>query len=87
MPEFVRARSGDIETTVTREYADVMGLEVLDGEPLYAHGRLRGATRSGGRRIKPRALPKKRAAIPTTDSASTPADGETGGVAADTTKE
>lgn len=82
MPEFVRVRlpETEYETSCTREYAEVMKLDVLD-EPALARGRVRPATRKGGRPFKPVVnVPR---AIPTPKTSGNPAGGESGGVAAE----
>ena len=52
-PVAVRLPASKFGKVVEREYAEVMELEVIDGEPTYAHGRLRGLFRLDGRPVKP----------------------------------
>lgn len=79
---------GKFGQVVDRDYAEAMGLTILDDEPIYAHGRFRGVFRLDGRRIKPRAPRKGAKAIPTTtDTASNPAGGNADGVAVESTEE
>lgn len=63
---------------VERAYAENNGLTIIEDQPLYAHGRLRGPFRIDGRTDKPKAnLPK---AIPTPKKTTgKPAGGTTDG--------
>ncbi len=87
MKDPVRAIEGDVEITVEREYAQAMSLEILPDEPVYAHGRLRGVTRVGGRQIKPKVNLPKAIPTPTTPDAASAPDGPRGGIGAAESKE
>lgn len=68
MNDPVRVRRDHHEKTVERATAERKGWHILEDESAYEHGRLRGTTRIGGRKIKPKEnLPP---AIPTTDDLS-----------------
>ena len=63
MTDLVRVRIGDQENTVTRNAAIAADWEILPDESSYdAAGRVRGATRKGGRPMKPRTTVAKEAA-------------------------
>lgn len=77
MPEeLVRVRVGGIEKNMGRSLAEASeGVEVLDEPVRNGDGSLRGETRVGGRRAKPKttvakkAAEKKAAAVAATDTA------------------
>lgn len=82
-PVRVLIHDGKYEQTVERDYAVAMDLEILEGEPVMAHGRLRGITRAGGRRVKPRTTLPRAGSANNPEPADDLVGEEPGGVAAD----
>lgn len=75
MADLVRVRIGDFEKNVGKAFAEAKGLEVLEEPTTNGDGSLRGTTRAGGRRVKPKtsvakkATEKKAAAVAATNTA------------------
>lgn len=80
MSEFVRVRlENGMETTVSTDYAESAGLEVIDADATNSRGVPLPATRKNGRRAKPRTTVSKEAAKKTaTEKAASPAADTTG---------
>jgi hypothetical protein len=70
MSDLVRARlDNGNEKTVGREFAEMVGLEILDEDPFHGDGSVREETRKGGRPVKPHTSVAKTAAAKKTAAA------------------
>lgn len=76
-PVRVALLGGKFEGTRERSYAEANDLKILEGEPVYAKGRLRGTTRRSGRKRLPATdIPK---AIPGEPATTTETPGSKAG--------